>query len=166
MTLCAQHHSQAYKGVFYSVTAALLCAQHAPWQHPSSRVLQGCTAGPTGLSGLDLDVDLGQYALAVGRPPQSGQVGPHGFYQVQVQLPRGHRQRALEHVVGVRVLRTAAASADMAGRCIWISWQVGPHGFQSHAALFVHQVQVQLPGGHRWRALQNVAGVHVLQTGD
>ena len=38
------------------------------------------------------------------RPSQRGQVRAHGIHQRDVQLPAGHAQRALEHIVGVRIL--------------------------------------------------------------
>ena len=38
------------------------------------------------------------------RPSQRGQVGAHGVHQRNVQLPAGHAQRALEHIVGIWIL--------------------------------------------------------------
>lgn len=52
----------------------------------------------------ELDVDLGQDALAVRRAAQRGQVRADRLHERQVQRARRHAQRALQHVVGVRVL--------------------------------------------------------------
>ena len=52
-----------------------------------------------------LAIDLRQDAFAVGRSPQGGQVRAHGVHQAHVQRARRNAERALQHVVCVRVLR-------------------------------------------------------------
>ena len=39
------------------------------------------------------------------RPAQRRQVGTHGVHQRDVQLPAGNAQRALKHIIGIRILR-------------------------------------------------------------
>ena len=51
-----------------------------------------------------LDIDLGKDALSVGGGTEGGEVGAYGFHQLHVQGAAGLRQRALQHVVGVRIL--------------------------------------------------------------
>lgn len=54
---------------------------------------------------LDLDIDLGQDAFAMRGAPQGGQVRSDGIHQLSMQLPIGHCQGTLQHIVGIRVLQ-------------------------------------------------------------
>ena len=81
--------------------------RHARPEHTQRRA-QSTTRGRAS----ELDVDLGQDALAVRRAAQGGQVRADGLYERQVQRAGRHAQRALQHVVGVRVLPATHARAQ------------------------------------------------------
>lgn len=54
---------------------------------------------------LDFDIDFGQDALAMRGASQGWQVGANGIHQLSMQLPIGHCQRTLQHIVGIWVLQ-------------------------------------------------------------
>lgn len=54
---------------------------------------------------LDLHIDLGQDAFAMRGAPEGGQVRPDSIHQLSMQLPIGHCQGTLQHIVGIWVLQ-------------------------------------------------------------
>ena len=54
---------------------------------------------------LDLDIDLGKYALAMRCASEGGQIWPDGIHQLSMKLAIGHCQSALQHIVGIWVLQ-------------------------------------------------------------
>lgn len=65
---------------------------------------------------LDLHIDLGQDAFAMGGAPEGGQVRPDGINQLSMQLPIGHCQGTLQHIVGIWVLQQHQHMSTLAKR--------------------------------------------------
>ena len=82
------------------------------------------------LSTSELDIDLGQDALAVGGGAEGGKVGADGVNQLHVQRAIGLRQRALQHIIGIGVLQASQGFRAVAGQ----AWSSCP---ASHAGILM-----------------------------